>query len=123
MQYSSFEEKRISDFYNIKVKFIDTNNRRVKLINPSDLQSILHKNPNKSSSDEENLSDEKSNMENKGISRKSKDAPKKKHGTDPKYNEEDDEEEVEEENDEEEDDCDLEGDDDEDIEEDDEGDD
>ncbi|XP_065357182.1 uncharacterized protein LOC135951453 [Calliphora vicina] len=126
--YSSFDDKRITDFYDVKVKSVDSTNRRVKIINPSELHKIyLKAHRNKNNSDDDILSDEKSDVEEaKQMYVKSKENLKKTYKTVPTNHEEgedDDEEEVEEENDEEEDDCDLEGDDDDDIEEDDECDD
>ncbi|XP_037813426.1 glutamic acid-rich protein isoform X1 [Lucilia sericata] len=124
--YSSFDDKRISDFYDIKVTSIDSSNRRVKIINPSELQKIYLKAPkNKNNSDDDILSDEKSDIgENEQIYVKHKKNLKKicEAATQHHQDEDDDEEEVEEENDEEEDEGDLEDDDD-DIEEDDEADD
>ncbi|XP_023296458.2 glutamic acid-rich protein [Lucilia cuprina] len=125
--YSSFDDKRISDFYDIKVTSIDSSNRRVKIINPSELQKIYHKALKyKNNTDDDILSDEKSDIaENEQICVKDKKNLKKLCETVTKHHqdEDDDEEEVEEENDEEEDEGDLEGDDDDDIEEDDEADD
>ncbi|KAM7353416.1 uncharacterized protein ACRADG_005489 isoform 1-T3 [Cochliomyia hominivorax] len=122
--YSRFDEKRFSDFYDIKVKFIDSSNRRVKIVNPSELQKLyLRVAKNENNSDDDTLSDDKSDKKN-CVKFMENSKSKSKHV--PKYNTEDDdddEEEVEEENDEEEEDCNLEGDDDDEIEEDDEADD
>ncbi|TMW45483.1 hypothetical protein DOY81_009437 [Sarcophaga bullata] len=119
--YSSFDDKRISDFYDVKVKSIDSSYRRVQILNPSELKKIA-KSASKIKED---------NKEGENIlviknpfpeTNKTNCVESKKKNTEPSQNDtaqDTDEENVVEENEEDDEDCLLE-DDEEDIEEDDE---